>query len=155
MGTKDFGRQYSHPLTDSIKAIPWLTALAAKNRGDDRKIPAFWKTPDYITEKSVLCKTKQKMLFFSQKQNKTAFRSAAVVNIATELRTASTQAQGAGSRAVHSSVHMETFIRDKRRPCPGQKWISPFRRFCVFSTAEKAAKDPRPQEKTIIIVFRN
>ena len=41
--SKDVGRQHFHPLTDSVKAMPWQTALTAKNRGHDRKIPAFEK----------------------------------------------------------------------------------------------------------------
>ena len=79
--------------------MPWQTALTAKNSGHDRKIPAFWKTPDQIIENSVLCKTTKNSVFFWKKK-KTAFRSAAVANIAIELRTAAAQAQGAGSRAV-------------------------------------------------------
>ena len=55
-------------------------------------------------------------LFENKNKKQTAFRSAAIVNIAIELRAAAAQAQGAGSRAVHSSVRMETLIRDKRRP---------------------------------------
>ena len=47
-------------------------------------------------------------------------RSAAVVNIAIELRTVAAQAQGAGGRAVHGSVRMETLVRDKRWPRNGE-----------------------------------
>ena len=47
------------------------------------------------------------------------FRSAAVVNIAIELRTGAAHAQGAGNRAVHSSARMETLVGDKRRPRNG------------------------------------
>ena len=57
---------------------------------------------------------------------KNAFMSAAVVNIANELRTVVAQAQGAGSRAVYSSVFMETLVRDHRRSWNGE--------FHMFST---------------------
>ena len=60
--------------------------------------------------------TKKEVFIYFAKKKKAAFRSAAVVNIAIELRTAAAQAQGAGSRAAHSSLRMETLIRDKRRP---------------------------------------
>ena len=52
-----------------------------------------------------------------KKQKKTAFRSAVVVNTPYRnwtMRTAAAQAQGGGGRAGHSSVRMETLIRDKR-----------------------------------------
>ena len=52
-------------------------------------------------------KNKCSVSFFFAKKKQTAFRSAAVVNIAIELRTAAAQAQGAGSRAVHSNVRMD------------------------------------------------
>ena len=59
----------------------------------------------------------------------------AVVNIALELRTAAVQAQGAGSRAVHtSSVRMETLIRQETAM---KRWISYF--FYRFSMIKHAA----------------
>ena len=98
--SKDVGSQHFHPLTDSVKAMPCQTALTANTGDTIRKNSAFKKRLTTLLKICFVRKTKQKNQCLKKK---TAFRSAAVVNIAIELRTAAAQAQGAGSRACRAA----------------------------------------------------
>ena len=122
--SKDVGRQHFHPLTASRQCLdrqPWQQ----KTGGTIEKYPLFEKRLTILL-KSLFCAQKRKKgVFVFCREKQTAFRSA-VVNIAIEPRTGAAQAQGAGSRAVNSSVRIETWIRDKRRPWNGE--------FNIFST---------------------
>ena len=89
--------------------------LDSKKHEKIEKSPLFEKRLT-ISFKFMICAKKTNAVFISFcKKQTTAFRYAAVVTIAVERRTAAAQAQGARSSAVHSSVRMETLIRDKIR----------------------------------------